>query len=392
MRKIVLFFVVFLPFLSLAQTTLEFKTDMGVFNSAWDAQTLLNSMGYIDNNQKQNLLAELDSVNGFLLDVSNVIKFSSNRFSVAFGNHIFGYGLFDKDLVRLALYGNTNSLGESFNLLPLEAQLIHYSDIEFGYQFDDKFWAGISLIAGHQMLYADFSKLNYNSGQNGEYLSYDLIFEGKESGDWQNYVDSISEINDLDNLYNTLGHGVSMSFEFRESIYNGELALLIQDLGFIRWSENTTHFDISSSEVLLPLEVSDFNNVDTDYYLDKLDSLENLIDTYAKAYTMALPTRFSATFTKPTNNKYFDGITASAFHIFNVFSTPRFSLDFHKNIKKNEFVLGYHFGGLEKNGFQFNYFHKRKNVHYNLFTRELSLLSPSQTLAVHVGLVLKFIF
>lgn len=392
MRKKALLSVCFLPLFTFAQTTLEFKSDLGIFNSAWDAQTVLNSLDYIDDNQKQILLGELDSENGLFLDVKNVIKFSSNRFSVAFGNHIFAYGLFDKDLIQLGLYGNTNSLGQSFNLLPLEAQLIHYSDIEFGYKFDNKFWAGLSLIAGHQMLSAEFTQLDYSSGENGEYLSYELFFEGKESGDWQNYVDSISEINDIYQLYNTHGRGVSLSFEFKDTISDGTFSILIEDLGFIRWSENTSHHDISSSDVLRPLEVSDFNNIDTDYYLDKLDSLENLIDPYSKEHLMSLPARFTATFSKPLNHKYFDAVTASAFHILNVFTTPRLSLDFHKRIKNNEFILGYHIGGLEKNGLQFNYSHKRKNVHYNLFTRELGLYNPSQTQGVHIGLGIKFVF
>ena len=58
--------------------------------------------------------------------------------------------------------------------------MIHYSDIEFGYKFDNKFWAGLSLIAGHQMLSAEFTQLDYSSGENGEYLSYELFFEGKK--------------------------------------------------------------------------------------------------------------------------------------------------------------------------------------------------------------------
>ena len=108
-------------------------------------------------------------------------------------------------------------------------------------------------------------------------------------------MDSISEIY-IYQLYNTHGRGVSLSFEFKDTISDGTFSLLIEDLGFIRWSENTSHHDISSSDVLRPLEVSDFNNIDTDYYLDKLDSLENLIDPYAKEHLMSLPTRFAATF------------------------------------------------------------------------------------------------
>ena len=103
------------------------------------------------------------------------------------------------------------------------------------------------------MLSAEFTQLDYSSGENGEYLSYELFFEGKESGDWQNYVDSISEINDIYQLYNTHGRGVSLSFEFKDTISDGTFSLLIEDLGFIRWSENTSHHDIS--DVLHPLKL-----------------------------------------------------------------------------------------------------------------------------------------
>lgn len=392
MKKTILLFVYFLPLFSFAQTTLEFNSDIGLFNSAWDAQTLLNSLQYIDDQQKQALLNQLNSENGFVVDINNEIKFTSNRFSIAFGNHIFSYGLFDKNLVQLGLYGNTTSLGQSFDLLPLESKLIHYSDVEVGYQFDDKFWAGLSFIAGHQMLSAEFLRLDYSSGQNGEFLSYDLLFEGVESGRWQYYLDSISEFEDINNLYNTLGRGIALNFEFVEYISDGTLVIKVQDLGFVRWNENTSHYNISTSDLLQPLEVNDFNNIDTDFLVDKLDTLENLIDPYAEAYYMSLPTRFMSSFTKSINNKYADLATISAYHVLNVYTTPRLSIDFHKLYKKSELILGYHLGGLEKNGLQIQYLYKTKKVHYNLFTRELGLYDMSQTQALHIGMGLKFIF
>lgn len=101
-----------LPFLLKAQEkfTIDLSSDIGLYNSSLDAQTLLNSLGYIDEDQKQAILKNMDDENFYYVDINNVIKFTNRKgISLAFGNHVSSYGIFDGELVRLGLYGNTSS-------------------------------------------------------------------------------------------------------------------------------------------------------------------------------------------------------------------------------------------------------------------------------------------
>ena len=142
MKNIALTFSLFLmPFISLAQEkySIELNSDIGLYNTALDAQTLLNSFDYIDDDQKQAILRNMDDENYFYVDINNVIKFSNKEgLSLAFGNHVTSYGIFDGEIVRLALYGNANSSGESFDLTPVEGKFFHYSDITLGFKLTDQ--------------------------------------------------------------------------------------------------------------------------------------------------------------------------------------------------------------------------------------------------------------
>ena len=79
MKNIALTFSLFLlPLISLAQDkySVELNSDIGLYNTALDAQTLLNSFDYIDDDQKQAILRNMDDENYFYVDINNVIKFS----------------------------------------------------------------------------------------------------------------------------------------------------------------------------------------------------------------------------------------------------------------------------------------------------------------------------
>lgn len=181
MKNIALTFSLFLlPLISLAQEkySIELNSDIGLFNTALDAQTLLNSFDYIDDDQKQAILRNMDSENYFYIDINNVIKFSNKKgLSLAFGNHMTSYGIFDGEIVRLALYGNANSSDETFDLTPVEGKFFHYSDITLGFKLTDQLSSSVSLIAGHQFVSGEFSKLDFSTAEYGQSISYDMVYD-----------------------------------------------------------------------------------------------------------------------------------------------------------------------------------------------------------------------
>ena len=392
---ILCFFVI--PYTSYSQVyhSLEINSDNGFYNSNISANTLLNSLGYIDDTQKQNILNSLDDENSFYFDVNNSITFYHKKgFSISLGNHITSYGYLSDDLIKLALYGNTTSSGESYDLLPLETDMFHYSDITFGFNVNDKLKSSVSLIAGHQFLSGNMSKFDFSMAENGEYITYDLSLDGVEASNYTNLLNS--RLNDetsfLKEFYRTNGRGLSFGFDYAGEIYDGNYKLSLKELGFIIWNDKTNHHDIDASSKITPIEVSDFSEIEFSNLSAKLDSLRDLNNPDQDSYYFSLPARFNGSFNKLISNKFLDSYTFSIEHRFKIYDTPRLALDFHKVFKKHELALGYHTGGMEQRGFQFKYHYTAKDVQFQLFTRQANLINQAEMYGFHLGIGLKYLF
>jgi hypothetical protein len=388
-----------LPFLLKAQEkfTIDLSSDIGLYNSSLDAQTLLNSLGYIDEDQKQAILKNIDDENFYYVDINNVIKFTNRKgISLAFGNHVSSYGIFDGELVRLGLYGNTSSSAQSFDLTPVEGKFFHYSDITLGYNISEQLSASVSLIAGHQFVSGEFSKLDYASAEYGQSISYDMALEGVESMPVRYIIDNRSDLialKGIDELFKSAGRGFSVGFDYKGEIYDGNYMISVKDLGFIKWDESARHFDVVADDLIVPMEVSDFSEIESSYFTAELDTLRDLINPYYESYTFTLPARLNGSFNKGiVGNKYTDGYTITAEHRVGMYPTPRLAVDFHKTLNQHEFILGYHLGGLEKNGLQFKYNYKADCIHLQLFTRQASIFDLNSMYGVNVGVGVKFLF
>jgi len=374
----------------------EINSDLGLFNSALNAQTILNSLGYIDDEQKLEILNSMDDKNSAYIELNNELKFNHNiGLSLAFGNHTTIFAEYDKNLVKLGLYGNSSTLGESFDLLPLKGLAFHYSDITLEYQFSDNLTSRISFIAGHQFVSGEFTKLNYESGPSGTYLSYDLALEGIESGDWRSYIDSrsnLSDFNTLEQFFNANGRGFSVGFDYKGILNDGSYIFSVDDLGFIYWDDDTRKYDIVTDDMLVPLQVNDFSEIEADYFLNEIDTLRDIINPYNQSYRFSLPTRLSGSYNNQILNQFINSYTVSFDHRIGLYETARIAFDFHKEINKHEIVLGYHFGGLEKNGLQLAYHYNAKGLQFNLFSSQLNFIDNSNLYGFHLGFGLKFTF
>lgn len=387
------------PFFVMAQShSIEINSDAGLFNSAFSVETILNSLDYIDDNQKTELLSSMSDENSIYLDVNNSIKYTSPKgISVALGNHVNLYGLYGDDIFRLALYGNTSMLGEQIDLLPLEGFLYHYSDITFGYKFSDNLSASLSLISGHQFVSGEFSSLTISSGEFGESFGYDVSVEGVEVGDWDDYFNSSENLlfsdGKMGDLFDSNGQGFSVGFDYNDEKFGGTYQLSVKDLGFINWnSDVTNHFEITNSDELEPIQIDDISDIDTDTYFSELDTLEELFQPYLKSHRFYLPTRLSGFFNKGVSNNLVDSYTVSFEHRLGMYSLPRLSLDLHRTVKKHEFVLGYHIGGLEKRGFQLKYHFKSNNIQFSAYTKQANFIDISTSYGYHIGCGIGYYF
>lgn len=339
----------------------------------------------------------MDDENFYYVDINNVIKFTNKKgISLAFGNHVTSYGIFDGELVRLGLYGNTSSSAQSFDLTPVEGKFFHYSDITLGYNISEQLSASVSLIAGHQFVSGEFSKLDYASAEYGQSISYDMALEGIESVPVRYIIDNRSDLialKGIDELFKSVGSGFSVGFDYKGEIYDGNYMISVKDLGFIKWDESARHFDVVADDLIVPMEVSDFSEIESSYFTAELDTLRDLINPYNESYTFTLPARLNGSFHKGiVGNKYTDGYTINAEHRVGMYPMPRLAVDFHKTLNQHEFILGYHLGGLEKNGLQFKYNYKADCIHLQLFTRQASIFDLNSMYGVNVGVGVKFLF
>lgn len=377
-------------------SSIELHSDIGFFNSGIDARTLLNSFTYIDQEQKDAIVNSLDENNSFHIDIHNSILFSVNRFHLSFGNHISSYGIFDKNLVQLVLNGNYSSDEINYDLTTLEGNFYHYSDIGFGYDVSEKLKTTLSIIAGHQFVSGEVSEFNFNSGSNGQYVNYDLSFEAYETGNYADLFENRNdylELNNLKSLFRTNGRGMSLSFDYESSIKNTEYKISISDLGFIKWGSSTNKHCVSTSQNITPLEIDNFSQIELSNITDQFDSLRANLNPTQGSYMFVLPARLNSSFSNEVlYSRYCDSYTVNLEHRLGIYSAPRFAIDFHKSIKKHEFVYGYHVGGLEKNGLQFKYNYKTDCMHLQLFTRQASIFDLNSMYGVNVGVGIKFLF
>ena len=388
----------FLSTISLAQneSSVELYSDIGFFNTAIDARTLLNSFTYIDQEQKDAILNSLEKNNSFHIDIHNSIHFEYNRFHLSFGNHVSSFGIFDKNLVNLVLNGNFSSDEINYDLTPLEGNFYHYSDIGFGYDISEKLKTTLSLIAGHQFISGEVSEFNFNSGSNGQYVNYDLSLEGYETGNYLELFENRNdyfELNNLQSLYRTNGRGMSLSLDYESILNDFEYSISLSDLGFIKWGSSTNKHNISTSQNISPLEIDDFSQIQLSNITNQFDSLRAIINPTSGVYTFVLPPKLNSSFSKEfLYSRYADSFTFSLEHRVGIYPMPRLAVDFHKSTKKHEFVCGYHLGGLEKNGLQFKYNYIADCIHLQLFTRQASIFDLNSMYGVNVGVGVKFLF
>ena len=72
----------------------------------------------------------------------------------------------------------------------------------------------------------------------------------------------------------------------------------VKDLGFIKWDESTRHFDVVADNLIVPMEVSYFSEIESSFFTAELDTLREIINPVNKIYNFALPTRLNCSFKK----------------------------------------------------------------------------------------------
>jgi hypothetical protein len=71
------------------ESSLEFNTDIGLFNSSINAQLLSQSFGFLDAKEKNNIIDALKAENSLAFEANNNFKYQNNKgWGLSLSNHI----------------------------------------------------------------------------------------------------------------------------------------------------------------------------------------------------------------------------------------------------------------------------------------------------------------
>ncbi len=385
MRLFVLIILMTFAYFSKAQeSSLEYNSNLGFWNTHFNEPLLSESYGFLDSQDKENILSALSSSNHVQIEVDNELRYQNKKgWSIAFGNHAAAFGSYSDDLVKIGLLGNSPFKGENLDLKPLALTAYHFSKLEIGYQWNKKLNTSISLIGGHQLAEFDVTKANFYTDVFTDFIEYDIAFEG-------HFTDTTDLLN---NLFALNGTGAALNIHYTDSIDNLRYDLIIKDFGMIRWNEKTTNTFIESQWKFEGVNIEDFIAFNDSILETYTDSIQDVLQkSNTESYNWRLPTTLAINVYQNTSSKIIDAYSFSLTHKTKFYTYPRFGTDVHKNFKKHTFSLGYYIGGFEKPGFQFAYNFKGKKTHFKIYSKQANSVFPSQNYGVHLGFGIKRVF
>ena len=382
------YFSIFLVALNLSaysqESSLEFNTDIGLFNSSINSQLLSESYGFLDAKEKSNIIDALKLENNIAFESNNAILYQNKKgWGLSLSNHIGAYATFSKSLVELSLLGNTPFKGENLKLDPLDITAFNYSQLDFSYQWSKKIQTSVGLLLGHHFLDASVNEARFYTDPQAAFINYQVDYEA-------HFTDTTDL---LQKPFGNNGYGAVFGMSYKDSNSNGEIELSISDLGFIRWNDKTSNMHIESQYEFEGINVDDFISFSDSIIRNEIDSLQSDLQSNIKeSYTWQLPTRFRLCINHPLYNSIIQGYSLSIEHRMNLYDIPKLTLEVHKKMKKHRLALGYHIGGVEHNGFQFSYLYGGEKTHFHIYTKQFNAGIPSESYGLHIAIGIKRVF
>lgn len=363
--------------IAFSQSYLETEYQIGLLNSSINGQHILDGSGYLSNDFKNQFINDLDKDNYFFIQQESGSKYRNAKgWSVGFKNSILASIQFPKDLVELALYGNGQLIGQELSLAPTSAQVVHFTKLFYDQEINEKLSTSIALVVGHQFANLDVKKGLFNTAELGASVNYDLELE--------------AQFSDTTNLqiYSFNGIGFAFGAEYKQAIENGKVSFAISDLGIIRWNNKTSNLNINSQYSFEGIEINDIDDLNDSLLTNELDKIEDDLqaNTIQDYYHYRLPFRINARLSQNLNNKIANELTIGVDYINNFYPSPRWSLQFHKDLKKHRLSLGYHTGGAEHAGFDFAYAYSGDINQIRVYTKQANYFNPESAYGIHFGI------
>jgi len=384
MHKYILIFLLTAALSAQSQeSSFEYNGDLGFFNSGISSQLLSQSYGFLSADEKNNIIDNLQLENHLAFEANGEFKYQDKKgWGLSLSNRIGTYATYPKSLVELILLGNTPFKGESLKLDPLKLTAFNYSQIDFSYQWSKKINTSVGLLLGHQFLNLNVNDARFYTDPQAAFINYQVDFEA-------HYTDT----NMFNKPFSNNGYGAAFGISYKDSINKGDIEVSISDLGFIKWNDKTTNMHIENQYQFEGVNVDDFISFNDSIIRDEIDSVKASLESNLKeSYTWRLPSRLRLCINHPLNSSIIQAYTLSIEHRMDLYNVPRISLDVHKIAQKHLFSLGYHIGGIERQGFQMSYSYKGKKTHWQLYTKQANAIIPSTNYGVHLGIGIKRVF
>lgn len=270
--------------------------------------------GHLDSTLKNEISDGLNDQNRIGAELNYGIKYK-NHHSLLFGkpewgwyaaaeNISFYHGNFSKNDFDLLFYGNSRFAGDTISLSDLQFESFQYQKFTFGgFHKSNHSYIGISFLKGQNYNQLQLDKGDLYTAPLGEEISLDMNARFRQS----------DTLNKGWNAFN--GWGLSSDLVFylnvgknRNVKFQNAFKIAIQDLGFIRWNENSLQTNLDSNYFFRGFEVADIFDSTSYNFSDRLkDSLK--IDAAPRTFTTVLP--FSFSFSKiadPNSGEKLQGI------------------------------------------------------------------------------------
>ncbi|MFN5182522.1 MAG: DUF5723 family protein [Bacteroidota bacterium] len=367
MKLINIIFLFFVPGLFLSQFNSEFLkySDYGRHVSAYGDFELGSSCinnefikriyfgGYIDNEIKDNVSSEMQSINRFGGGVSFGLNYFSGNDSskydwmIGIKNQEVINGSFSRDFFNTLFFGNKMYKGSTAYFNNTGLNYIGFQELKAGLIWKNvdkggKIGFGLSLLKGQSLVrYREIDTNFLATSLDAEQLSYNASFSL-----------AVSDTGNRDiSAFNGTGLSADLYFEapYKSKIGPSRFIVTVNNLGFIRWNKKTMLYTIDSLltfngvniDNLLVLNDSTLNIVSQDTLINNLTSLKR--EKVNVNLPMNLLFMHQTEFSKNYTLRF--GIR----NIFNGNSTPFFFIENKINIK-NKFLLGISiaYGGYNK--------------------------------------------
>ena len=293
---------------NLTQDTLILSSTINVESNSlnMDFASRMLFGGYINESQKNSWISKLDENNTLFSEVCNTLSFHRN-----FGDNSFSFSIadrnlakmsFNKDLMKVALFGNYNYQGDTLHFDKTNFTLDRFQQIKMGYKKAFKIQennltinTAVSYLNGNHHLSfisdnASFYTAPFGSSNN---LSYDISAFATDTANFKYFENN--------------GNGIAI--DFTVSVQNNEqkYTLYLTDLGFINWKESALKYNTDTSFSFNGFEIE--NLLDFNDSILEAESDKYLEDIYIKArkgtVKSYIPANFGFKMETPLNDLYF---------------------------------------------------------------------------------------